>query len=135
MLPKMFKLSYILLAVYTFSVCESFENSGKYFQTLDENLARDATTNKPKDIVLFHNRRNGKSEIVIIVSFSDSNHLEWFISVDNNINKIWSWEFDNLVNHFNYFKMSNRNILFVVTNIGQGFLYEFNFREDPLERW
>ncbi|CAG9835827.1 unnamed protein product [Diabrotica balteata] len=198
MLPKMFKLSYIFIVAFTFSLCESFENHVKSFQTLDINLSRDelvvddvtaesvfplrneitkwksitvgptaysvglaqtgfeltswtlnanrtkfimesnisiSTENIPKDIILFHNRRNGKSEIVIIVSFSNSTRLDWFISVNNNINNIWSWNLDNKVNHFNYFKMSNRNILFIITNIGQGLLYEFNIKEDPFEKW
>ncbi|XP_057651759.1 uncharacterized protein LOC130891177 [Diorhabda carinulata] len=94
------------------------------------------TSYKPRDVVLFHNRRNMKSECIILISFFGLNKIKWMKIVDMFVEEdFWSWTLDDPVEHINYFKIATRNILFVTTNSSDAFLYEFNINNARLEKW
>ncbi|CAG9856275.1 unnamed protein product [Phyllotreta striolata] len=86
----------------------------------------------PLDSIIFHNRNNGKSEVIIVVSATSPKEISWLrISPDHSVEEFWKWPVEHELANINFYK----RYIFYTDTTKTGYLYEFNLKNNPPNRW
>ncbi|XP_076273246.1 female sterile (1) Nasrat [Rhynchophorus ferrugineus] len=89
------------------------------------------------DINIYHTRKNGKDESIIIVYNREQYKLLWYTLQSSDLINVWTWTLEKTLSHFSFTKIGNRDVLVTVgtnsLNTTSLDIYEFTIK--PFNRW